>query len=79
MSFDWNQQQGQYENAPLIPEGRAWVRIKDIRHGSKNGGLFTTKAGEPKMLVTRSHQKAFLDITAKDRFLSSSRQRTLIA
>jgi hypothetical protein len=51
MSFDWNDQQSQYEQAPLIPEGRAWVRIKSVRHGSKNGGLFTTKAGDPKMLI----------------------------
>lgn len=31
------------------------------------------------MLVTKFHRTAFLDITASDRFLSSSRQRTLVA
>jgi hypothetical protein len=59
--------------------GQRW-RLRKLSVTIASGLLFVShNMREPKMLVTSSHQKAFLDITAEDRFLSSSRQRTLIA
>ena len=50
MSFDWNKDQSQ-ERAPLIPEGKHWLKIKNVLHGKKNGEMFTTKNGDPKLLL----------------------------